>query len=358
MVVAASFSPVQLSMLADFVSKRGGGLLMLGGRRAFAEGGWAGTKVGEVLPVEFDVSPKPGQFLAHLSVRPTDAGVLFPVTQLDATEEKSNAKWGEMPAVTAVNPISRIKPGATTLLTGLEGRQEQVVLAYQKYGRGKALAMPIQDSWAWQMNPATPVDDSTYSTYWRRLIRWLVDGVPGQVTITTSLDRVDPGEPFKLTAEVMDPSFAEVNDARVYASVTSPSGKNFEVPLEWTVTKDGEYSGTFVPDESGLYTLKADAVRDESDLGVSTMHARASAGDSEYFDATMRAPLLKRVAEDTGGRFFTPADAAALPEAISYSGRGVTVVEERDLWDMPVVFFALLLFSGGEWLYRRTRGLA
>ena len=44
-VEAASFSPDQLRMLADFVSKRGGGLLMLGGRRSFAEGGWAGTPV-------------------------------------------------------------------------------------------------------------------------------------------------------------------------------------------------------------------------------------------------------------------------------------------------------------------------
>ena len=70
------------------------------------------------------------------------------------------------------------------------------------------------------------------------------------------------------------------------------------------------------------------------------MHARASAGDSEYFDAAMRAPLLKRIAEETGGRFFTPANAASLPEAISYSGRGVTVVEERDLWDMPILLIA------------------
>jgi uncharacterized membrane protein len=44
-VEAASFTPEQLRMLADFVSKRGGGLLMLGGRRSFSEGGWAGTPV-------------------------------------------------------------------------------------------------------------------------------------------------------------------------------------------------------------------------------------------------------------------------------------------------------------------------
>jgi hypothetical protein len=88
------------------------------------------------------------------------------------------------------------------------------------------------------------------------------------------------------------------------------------------------------------------------------MHARASAGDSEYFDAAMRASLLQRVAEDTGGRFFTPATASALPEAISYSGRGVTVVEERDLWDMPIILLLLLALIGGEWGYRRKGGLA
>ena len=88
------------------------------------------------------------------------------------------------------------------------------------------------------------------------------------------------------------------------------------------------------------------------------MHVRASAGDAEYFDAPMRASLLKRIAEDTGGRFYTPSNVAALPEAISYSGRGVTVVEERELWDMPVLLIALIALMGTEWGYRRTRGLA
>ena len=72
----------------------------------------------------------------------------------------------------------------------------------------------------------------------------------------------------------------------------------------------------------------------------------------------MRAPLLKRIAEDTGGRFFTPDNAAGLPEAISYSGRGVTVVEERDLWDMPALFLLLIGLMSAEWGYRRLRGLA
>ena len=55
-VEAASFTPDQLRMIADFVNKRGGALMMLGGRRSFAEGGWAGTPVGEVLPVTMEAA--------------------------------------------------------------------------------------------------------------------------------------------------------------------------------------------------------------------------------------------------------------------------------------------------------------
>jgi uncharacterized membrane protein len=361
-IEAASFSPDQLRMLADFVSKRGGGLLMLGGRRSFAEGGWAGTPVAEVLPVEFEgAGPRGGSsapYLARLTVRPTRSGTAFPVTQLANTERDSASRWDGMPELTAVNLIRQVKPGATVLLTGNEGRQEQVVLAYQRYGRGKSLAFPVQDSWTWKMDATVAVDDTTHSTFWRRLVRWLVDGVPDQVEMTTVIDRVEPGEEFTLTAEVVDRTHTEVNDGHVIAQVTSPSGRLIEVPLEWTVTRDGEYAGSFVPDEPGLYEVKTTATRPAGDLGASVMHLRASAGDSEYFDAAMRRPLLSRIAEDTGGRLFTPATAASLPEAISYSGRGVTVVEERDIWDMPIILMLFIALVGGEWFYRRQRGLA
>jgi uncharacterized membrane protein len=360
-VEAASFTPDQLRMLADFVGKRGGGLLMLGGRRSFAEGGWAGTPVGEVLPIEFDGGARNNNapFFSWLSVHPTRAGSTYPVTQLAATEKSSAAKWDDMPAVSAVNAVQRVKPGATTLLTGTTtSKQDQVVLAYQRYGRGKSLAFPVQDSWNWKMDAKVPVEDTTHATFWRRLVRWLVDGVPDPVAITTAVDRVEPGEPMKLTAEVVDPAFAEVNDAQVIAQIKAPSGRTTEVPLEWTVSRDGEYRASFVPDEAGVYEVKATAVRNQQNLGSSVMHARASAGDAEYFDAAMRSSLLTRIAEETGGHFFTPGDAAALPEAISYSGRGVTVVEERDLWDMPIILITMLALIGAEWGFRRKRGLA
>jgi nitrogen fixation protein FixH len=255
----------------------------------------------------------------------------------------SQTRWNDLPVLSAVNSVRRVKPGATVLLSAVDNRrQDQVVLAYQRYGRGKALAMPIQDSWIWRMDAKMAVTDTTHATFWRRLVRWLVDGVPKQVNVTTTQDRVEPGEAVKLTAEVLDSAHVDVNDSRVLAKVTSPSGKTTELPMEWTVTRDGEYRASFVPDESGVYEVRASATRqsagagrpeqpgrDQKDLGTGVVHVRVSAGDAEYFDAPMRAPLLKRIAEETGG-IFTPANAASLPEAISYSGHGVTVVEERN----------------------------
>jgi uncharacterized membrane protein len=361
-VEAASFSPDQLRMLADFVSKRGGGLLMLGGRRSFEEGGWAGTPVAEVLPVQFEDSARGKNstpYFANVSVHPTRAGLTYPVTQLAGEAKDSSDKWDLMPEVSTVNAIHAVKPGATILLTGTTNtRQEQVVLAYQRYGRGKSLAFPIQDSWTWKMDAKIAVEDTTHATFWRRLVRWLVDGVPDPVMLTTSSERVEPGETLKLSADVVDPAFVEVNDAQVVAQVTSPSGKTAEVPLEWTVAKDGEYKGTMVADEPGLYKIKTTATRNGAEVGTHTLFARAAAGDNEYFDAPMRSSLLNRIAEETGGHFFTPSNASELPEAISYSGRGVTVVEERDLWDMPILLILLLGLLGADWGFRRVRGLA
>ncbi|MCU1382272.1 MAG: hypothetical protein JWL71_969 [Acidobacteria bacterium] len=357
-VEAASFTPEQLRMIADFVNKRGGGLLMLGGRRSFAEGGWAGTPVGDVLPVVLE-NANAKYFSELFQAHPTRAGATFPITQVAGDEKASSAKWNQMAPISSVNPIRAAKPGATVLLTGVDGRkQDQIVLAYQRYGRGKAIALPVQDTWLWQMDPKTPITDTTHAMFWRRLIRWLVDGVPEQVNVSTTADRVEPGEAVTLSAEVLDAAYAEVNDSRVVARVTSPSGKISEVPVEWTVTKDGAYRATFTPEEAGIYDVKVTAARDQKDLGTAGLHLRVSAGDAEYFDAGMRAPLLTRIAEDTGGRFFTPANAASLPEAISYSGRGVTVVEERELWDMPALFLALVGLIAAEWSYRRMRGLA
>jgi hypothetical protein len=362
-IEAAAFTPEQQRMLADFVEVRGGGLIALGGERALAEGSWGGTPLANALPIAIEPGRKAPTYPPfELTVRPTLAGQTHPATQIADTDAALAAKWKQLPPLTAVNTVvpGNLKPGASMLLSGADQRgRDHVVLAYQRYGRGKTLVMPVQDTWLWQMHAAVTVEDQTHENLWQRLSRWIVEGVPDRVMVTAAPDKVERGQPVTLTAEVLDEDYRGINDGRVLAHVTAPSGAVKDVPLEWTVEQDGEYHGRFTPTEDGIHRVAVDG-RTTAGLdvprGIATF--RVGPSDAEYFDAAMRAPLLQRLADETGGRFFRAADTSALSEAISYSGRGVTVVEEKELWDMPIILFLLLGLMGSEWMYRRSRGLA
>ena len=357
---AAALTGDQLKMISEFVDRRGGGLLMLGGPRSFAEGGWTGTAVADVLPVVLDrnrVQPKGS--VMRLSIKPTRAGAATAVTQLGANEQASAEKWNTLPGVTAVNRVDGVKPGATVLLTGAdESRAERPMLIFQRYGRGKTFAFLPQDSWVWQMHHTIAVDDLTHENYWRQLLRWLVDGVPDQVEPALTTERVEPGEGATLTANVVDPSFVELNDASVMATVTAPDGTISDVPMSWDGEHAGQYQATIPTKAPGWYEAKIDATRAGKLVGSAVTHFRAAPGDAEYFDATMHAATLRRIADDTGGRFYEASNTATLADDLRYTGRGVTTVEEHDLWHMPIVLMLLVGLLCAEWGYRRVVGLA
>ncbi len=358
-IEAGSFTGDQLRMIGEFVDRRGGGLLALGGPRAFSEGGYAGTAVADALPVVLDASlrQKDGEVM-RLQVRPTRAGAASAVTQVAGTEAASVERWNTLPQVTAVNRLDRVKPGATVLLSAQDGsRRDYPVLVFQRYGRGKAFAFTPQDSWVWQMHATIPVEDLTHENYWRQLLRWVVDEVPDQVEIRTASDRVEPGSTVGFTASVADKAFVELNDASVTATVTAPDGGVTDVPMAWSGEEAGQYEGHFPAAAPGWYEVRVQASRAGTEVGSAVSHVRAAPGEQEYFDATLRTGTLQRVAEETGGRYYQAGSTATLADDLRYTGRGVTTVEEHDLWNMPIVLLLIVGLLCAEWGYRRVVGL-
>ncbi|MGH9318602.1 MAG: glutamine amidotransferase [Vicinamibacteria bacterium] len=366
-VEASYFTHDQLRMIADFVSQRGGGLLALGGRLALSEGGYAGTPVAEVLPVVLEavaMSPEteeataPG-FFASLVVEPSPFGTTHPVTQFGSDVETSAERFKTLPPLSTLNDVRSVKPGATTLLEGSgDGVSDQPVLVFQRYGRGKTIALTVNDSWQWQMHHDIPLEDMTHELFWRKLLRWLVSYVPDQVSLDTEKSRYSPGESVTLTAEVDDERFLKVNNAQVRASVRTPSGERFDLPMEWTVDKDGEYRASFLPEEKGIHEITVEAEREGVVLGSASSFVESEDLDDEYFQAEMRAPLLERIADETEGEFYRPETVSRLPEDMSYTEGGTTVRERRDLWDVPALFLLMIGLVGAEWSYRKYRGLA
>ncbi|MGH7620177.1 MAG: hypothetical protein ACREPM_23420 [Gemmatimonadaceae bacterium] len=372
-IEASFFTRDQLAMLADFVNVRGGGLLMLGGRRAFGEGGYAGTPLADVMPIVISGSAVPDSltFYADLKVSLQPPGESHAVAQVAASPSASALRWKTLPPVSSVNHVRDVKPGAVVLISGTktaDGRAgepgaplrsyEQPVLVYQRYGRGLSVAFPIQDSWSWQMDPASSIDDPTFERFWRQMLRWVTTDVPNRVVAMLPTDQANPRSPITVRASVVDSIFVARNDAKVVAHLSSDDGTKRDLPLDWAIDRDGEYRGTFTPDKPGVYTVRVDADIPNGGTVGDTAYVRVADLNTEYFDAEMREPLLKRMATETGGKFYTPATASTLVDDVALSKHGVTVVNQMDLWDMPAIFLLLVALVSAEWSYRKMRGLA
>jgi uncharacterized membrane protein len=359
-IEAAFFSGEQLRMLADFVSVRGGGLLVLGGRASLSEGGFAGTPLADVLPLTLsrgDINQDGPA--TPVQVRPTRMGETHPALQLRESLGATRLRWDSLPPLTLVNQLGTLRTGATLLLSGRteNGKSDVPVLAWQRYGRGMSAVFSAQDSWLWRMDTSIPVDDRTHQMFWRQMVRWLVDDAPEPFELTPTPARVAPGEPVVLRAQVATAQFEDVNDAAVSVTITSPTGPSEELALEWSLRDDGSYAAKFTPRDTGRYTIDAVAQHGDSARTVTTTVLVDERG-ADVAQAELRATLLRRIADETGGRYYPLAQSAALADDAVYTNAGVTVREAKDLWDMPAVFILLTAVLAAEWGYRRWRGLS
>jgi uncharacterized membrane protein len=82
--------------LARYVHDLGGGLIMLGGEDSFGAGGWQGSKVAEVLPVDMEV---PAQ-------RQVGKGALVLVMHSCEIPDGSGTYWGQQCALQAIRTLS------------------------------------------------------------------------------------------------------------------------------------------------------------------------------------------------------------------------------------------------------------
>lgn len=358
-IEAASFTADQLRMIGEYVSDRGGSLLALGGRAALGEGAFEGTALADALPVTFvNRTADSAEIPIELQVRPTPAGFSNAALLLAEDPDANRTRWDSLPALTSVNRTTGLKPGATALLDGRSANGETVpVLAWHRYGRGRALAFPIQDSWLWQMHASIPVEDQTHETLWRQLLRWMLEEVPDRTDLAIAPNYPAPGERTTIQLELTDSAFRRVNDAQVEVEVVGPDGTTRQVPLEWTLGRDGQYAGTFVPTEEGEHLLSGQAVIGSDTVRLTPTSLGVADRGADFVNAEMRSVLLQRVARETGGRFYTQATVASLPDDVVFTESGVTIREALDLWDMPIVLIGLLGLLGFEWVYRRYRGL-
>ena len=351
-IEAASLSREQQTLVRDFVSERGGSLLMLAGRNGLGNGGWGQSPVADALPSRLPQSDINSFFRTQAAVAITPQGGDSQMLKLVADGEDNIDAWLGLPAIADYQLTGTLKPAAVPLLTANTERGVLPLLLTQPFGRGRSFVLATGGTWRWQMS--LPVEDQRHETFWRQLLRTLVASAPSPSSLT-AVSRPGAGG-IELRAEFRDDTFTPVADIGATAVVANAAGDSWTVELTPTAEGAGVFLGELDPGESGAYFIEALAQRD--DAAVATVRASVTyeAGQAEYFGIRSNPALLRRLSAATGGSQLAPEQLSELPNLLRYSKAGVTEIESNPIWDMPALFLMLIALKFVEWLLRRRWG--
>ena len=347
-VEAASLSTEQLELIRDFVSERGGSLLMLAGPAGLGNGGWGQSAIADVLPARLPPSSTDTFHRKKAGVVLMPQGAGAQMLKFDADADVNRDAWLSLPEVADYQVLGELKPAARTLLNVDTELGQVPLFVGQPFGRGSAWILATGGTWRWQMS--MPLEDMKHETFWRQVLRALVADVPQNASLAASEAR--GGDSIALRAEFRDEAFNALDGIRVATVASHEDGESLTLPM-LPAEEPGTYITEFEPPSSGTWYFEAVAERDDEPVAVTRSSLLFESGQSEYFGFRRNAGLLQRLSDATGGRYFEPGDLSALPELLRYSSAGITETEYRAIWDAPIVLLLLLLLKGGEWLIRR-----
>ena len=361
-VEASFFTTEQLRNIESFVARRGGGLLALGGRFSFDAGRYKGTLIDDLLPLVLegrkvdDAESYAPVYKAQL----TGAGQAHPITRLNEDRALSQKTWNELPPISISEGLKTAKPGATVLLEAKRagGSSPAVpLLAQQKYGRGQTLALTATDTWRWRMKMDSK--SNAHETFWRQTLRYLVSGTPKQIEVGAQQDVYVLDDTVRVVADIRDKHYNPVSDARATARVTKPSGGTVDVPLKFTsINEANVYTGEFKADELGQHSIEL--IGSSGSLGQLGAKSNVLVSDlnRESFNAAQNTDLLKRIATETGGKYYQLNELQSLLDDLTYRKTPYSERVTKDLWDMPINFFLIVGLLSAEWFLRKREGLA
>ena len=362
-VEAGYFTPGQQELIREFVDRRGGGLLLLGGQFALADGGWKASSLTDLLPTTLpteagtfhrEADPKNG--ITHTTAELAPAGVDSIITRLVDDPAANAARWKTLPYLMDYQDPGTATPGAAVLANMItpEGRTLPL-LTTESFGRGRTAIMATGGSWRWQMS--SPLGDTAHDLFWQQLLRWLVSDTPGHVAASVPAQMLLDNGTVMLSAEVRDPQYNPAPDARVEAHILGPSGVSALVEMTPVPDNPGRFEGTWSAPRAGAYLTEVTAERAGQELGRDVLSFQRMDGVAESFHTEQNRDLLERLATQTGGQYWKPSDLGRLANRIPFSEAGVTMRETKDLWDLPLVLLVLLLLRFSEWWLRRKWGI-
>jgi uncharacterized membrane protein len=355
---AEFFSPDQLALMRNFVSRRGGGFLMLGGPDSFTTGKYDRTPVGDLLPVYLDrASANTGTDDYRLLL--TREGWLQPWVRTRKTEEDENRRLNSMNGFHTLSQVSRSKPGASVLAQVRDASgKEMPALVAQPFGKGRSSALLLGDFWRWGLRRDDARQDD-FERSWRQMVRWLVADVPGRVDVQATPNADEALPTIDLTVRASDAEYLPLDNATVTLRITRPNKEELSLTAEPDPREAGQYIAKYVPREAGAFRAMATVTSpDGSPVGNREVGWCVQPQADEFARLEPNRELLENIAKRTQGEMVS---AEKLSQFVSdLPSRNAPSMEAwvSPLWHRGWYFAFAITCLAAEWGLRRRYGLA
>ncbi len=346
----------EIEWLHDYVNSRGGGLLLIDGRRGHLRK-YTDTPLFDLYPIEWlSELGNETEMPRRLKLTPTGNAVASLRLQTDAAENA--ALWPELHPPHWVAPVRALEGTETLVTAELQSDKTVPVMVYRSYGAGKVIYLGMDESWRWRYE----VGDLYHARFWNQLAKWSGEQPFAVQDQYAKLDAgkpvYKPGDKAEIRARLRDKNGKPLLDADVIAELIQDGKKIASIPLEPDVNKGGVFRGTTPALESGSFEVGL-VVSELADVEVKA-RAKFSVEDQlslEKRELVMNEQLLQKMAQQSGGRYYREEDLGQLLKMLEPLSHGKIVESETQLWRSYWWFIPIVLLFTFEWVLRKRAGM-
>jgi hypothetical protein len=278
-----------------------------------------------------------------------------PLVRLNTDPQINRRIWNALPRMWWTLPIRRSKPIASTLLNfGEAGERSPIALATQPYGAGRVGYLGVESTWRWRSTA-----ERYYTQFWVQMVRYLCSArrqsTSDRGSIVLETDQLAVGDPLNVEVRLLDEDFlpwhaSEITGEVEQESVTRP------FTLRAIPGRDGWYSARVLIESEGVGQIRIPLPSSSDEFLVQRF--RATSPDQEWERLALDRTSLNALAQASGGRLLSLAEARAVPELIPSKLRTrVQRGDERPIWDRAWVLWVLAGLLATEWAVRRSHHL-
>ncbi|MFQ5638038.1 MAG: hypothetical protein ACE5IR_08590 [bacterium] len=289
-------------------------------------------------------------------------GLHHPILRFSENEIENRDAWQELPPVFCNINYAELHSSSKSL-AGVDPQRSlnrsvrsMPLIVTKTTGQRKSATVLSYGLWRWDLLMwGIGKNNESYRRFLQNTIRWLVTQEDSKlVRIASNKEIYRSGEEIQFIAQVYFEDFKPVDGAEVTVQVMG--GKETQ-ELSLTNIGEGRYAGNLQVLQGGDYQFSGTAHQQGNVLGHDSGKFSVEEFSLEYESTRMNSELLRRIASESGGTYYTSADFAGLKEKLHFPEKYVVLKNEWEIWNKTPLLIACILLLSVEWFVRKRKGM-